>query len=325
MGKFIETPPQLGFIIHTLRTKEQKEAHECALAKMPKFKLDYTTPTGPVKVMLTDFWKNKDVVADVGFEFNGFWQLTGSCVGASSGNAGFTLSAVQRCIADKPTKAFVPFWPFAYGKTRLAEGDRGQGEGAVDSVMGQTLHGAGILESTRPGLPAFNHTSDGLCLTEDIEMQWSDGASIPSEFDPLALPNNVGMVSPLSSTDDIKACILNGYPVLDGCNYYVGNGSVAGSGATAYVRGKYDGQGGHSTCFLGYWDHPNDGPLFLYSNQWPSSTYPADPAGGGRCCVWLPLSEVQSLFRLGGDGGETMGLSHLNYFPAQPKVLDYTP
>lgn len=316
-------PGPLGFIIPSLRTPDQHAAHAKAMAAMPKFALAYTAPTGPVKVMLTDFWKNPDVVADVGFEFNGFWQLTGACVGCSAGNASFTLSAVQRCIADNPTKAFVPFWPFAYGKTRQSEGDRGQGEGAVDSVMGQTLNKMGILESTQPGLPTFQRMADGLCLTKNLEMQWSDGASIPSQYAPLALPNNIGTVAPLSSPDDIKACILNGYPVLDGCDNYVGNGSITGSGANAYVRGKYDGRGGHSTCFFGYWDHPDDGPLFLYSNQWPTNTYPVDPAGGGRCTVWLPLTEVQKLFRTGGDSGETMGLSHLNYFPAQPRVTDY--
>jgi hypothetical protein len=71
------------------------------------------------------------------------------------------------------------------------------------------------------------------------------------------------------------------------------------------------------------WNHPNDGRLFLYSNQWPTSTYPKDPAGAGRCCVWIPESEMTKLFtQYGGDNGETVALSHLNYFPAQPSVLD---
>jgi len=311
-----------GLILPADRTDSQNEAHAAAMAAMPKFALHYDAPSGPVKVILTDFWKNPDVVADIGFEFNGFYQFTGSCVGASSGNAAFTLSAVQRAIADAPTKAFVPFWPFAYGTTRYAEGDRGQGEGAVDSIMGQTLAKVGTLEATQPGLPPFNHTADGLQLSAAIEMQWSDGGRIDPKWKPLAAPQTM-TVAPLSTPDDIKACLINGYPVLDGCGYFVGSGHIKGSGANAYVTGRYDNRGGHSTCFLGYWDHPTDGPLFLYSNQWATSTYPVDPAGGGRCCVWLPLSEVQKLFNNGGNGGETMGLSHLNYFPAQPRVLDW--
>jgi hypothetical protein len=317
------TPP-LGWIIPSDRTQEQADAHAAAMAAMPMFSLPYTLPTGPVKVMLTDFWKDPNVVADVGLTFNGFHQLTGSCVGASAGNAIFTLSAVQRMISDNPTVAVLPWWPWAYGTTRHDEGDRGQGEGAVDSIMGQVLKGKGNLAATEPGLPTYTQSADGLVLTSKIEMTWSDGGRIDPKWAAAAEMHQVGTVAPLNSSADIKACILNGYPVLDGCSNYVGHGSIAGSGANAYVRGKYDGRGGHSTCFLGYQDHPNDGPLYLYSNQWPTITYPVDPAGAGRCCVWLPESEVDKLFRTGGDQGETMGMSHLEAgFVPQPKVLDW--
>lgn len=312
----------LGLILPSERTPEQAEAHAEAVAEMPNFALEYEEPTGPVKVILTKFWSEPDVVDDIGYEFNGFYQFTGSCVGVSAGNAGFTLSAVQRLIADSPTKAFVPFWPWAYGTTRNDEGDRGQGSGAVDSIMGRTLARKGSLESTQAGLPAFNVTGNGLQLTKAMEFQWSDGARIDPKWAPLASPQTM-TVAPLSSPKDVKACIINGYPVLSGCANFVGSGHIKGSGDAAYVTGRYDSRGGHSTCFLGYWDHPTDGSLYLYSNQWATSTYPQDPAGGGRCCVWLPESEVVKLFRTGGDNGETMGLSHLNYFPAQPRVLDW--
>lgn len=314
--------PLLGWIAPQDRTKEQTDAHERALARHVNFTLSPVT-AGPVKVVLTDFWKNPLVVQDTGIAFTGFHQLTGSCVGASSGNAQFTLAAVQRTLAQGATKAFVPWWPFAYGRTRQAEGDRGQGEGAVDSVMGQTLNTQGTFDIRQSGLPSFK-TDDGWYLTEQLEMQWSAGASIAQNWVDLAKPNVIGSVATLNSPADIKAAVINGYPVLDGCDNYVGHGSVNGSGDTAYVAGRYDARGGHSTCILGYWDHPNDGPVYLYSNQWPTSTYPTDPAGAGRCCVWIPESEMSKLFTNGGGSGETMALSHLNYLPAQPAVLDWT-
>ncbi len=319
------TPP-LGWIDPADRTPEQQDAHAKALAAMPNFALAPVQTAGPVKVMLTDFWKDAAVVADVGRVFTGFHQLTGSCVGASAGNAVFTLAAIQRTLSDNPTKAFIPWWPFPYGRTRYNEGDRGQGEGAVDSIMGQTLIKEGVFGVEEiPDEPAFD-TSDGFTLTTSQEYAYSDGNySGNTKYLPLAKQHPVGAAASLYTTADIKTAILNGYPVLDGCAYYVGNGSIKGSGDSAYVAGRYDGRGGHSTCVLGYWDHPNDGPLFLYSNQWPAGTYPKDPAGAGRCCVWLTESEMAKLFRNGGDQGETMALSHLNYFPAQAdKILDYT-
>jgi hypothetical protein len=320
-------PGPLGFIVPSQRTQQQQDAHAKALAAMPRFAMP-AVPTGPVKVILTEFLKDPAVIADIGFEFNGFRQLTGSCVGVSAGNAITTLSAVQRLIADNPTQALAVFWGFPYGRTRYNEGDRGQGEGAVDSVMGETLHSEGVFDINQPGLPTFNK-SDGLAITSHEELQWSDGGRVDQKWKDLAKQYPVGTIAPLSGVQDIKAAIINGYPVLDGCDNYIGHGSIQGSGADACAVGKYDGRGGHSTCYIGYWDHPSLGPLYLYWNQWGGNTYPNDQSGKPRCSVWVTENIVANLFRTGGDRGETMALSHLNYkqaptpFPPQPRVIDW--
>lgn len=318
--------PPTGWIPPAQRTQKQMDAHVAAVKRMQRFTLPFKTPPKGTKVILTDFWKKPEATADFGGQpFTGFRQLTGSCVGASAGNWVTTLSCVQTCLTEGATKAFIAFWPFFYGRTRFNEGDRGQGEGAVDSVMGDTIAKEGYFDIIQPGLPTFD-TRDGLCLTERIELEYSDGnSSSVTKWMALA-KQHLGAKAPLSSADDIAASILNGYPVIDGDELYCSHGSVQGSGADAYVRGKYDGRGGHSTCFLGYWNHPNDGDLFLYSNQWDGSTYPNDPAGAGRCCVWMPRSEVDNHFRSqGGGDGETINLSHVDWFPEQQdKILDHT-
>lgn len=316
-------PGPLGWISPADRTKKQHEAHERAMARIPRFAVPTTTVPKGTKVILTDLWKRPEVVADVGFEFTGFHQLTGSCVGVSAGNWLFTIAAMQRCLATAPLRAFVPWWPYFYGRTRYNEGDRGEGEGAIDSVMAETLLKEGCFSITEvQGLPAFDR-SDGLTLTSRVELDWSDGVNPAAQYLSVGKTHLLKAVTPVGDTNGMRDSILNGYGILDGCNNYVGHGSIKGSGDTAYVTGHYDGRGGHSTCFLGYWEHPNDGPLFLYSNQWPSSTYPKDPAGGGRCCVWLTEAEAAKLFRTGGDQGETLAGSPLDYFPAQPLVIDW--
>ncbi len=191
--------------------------------------------------------------------------------------------------------------------------------------MGETLVKEGFFDITQPGLPAFTKTgADGFWLTKSIELQWSNGGAIDPKWMALAKPQ-AGLTKTLvSDTTGIRASIVNGYPILDGCNNYVGHGSVKGDGDDAYVVGHYDAAGGHSTCFLGVWNHPNDGWLYLYSNQWPTSTYPKDPAGGGRCTVWLPESQVARLFTTGGKG-ETMSLSNIPGQPARPELLNWIP
>ena len=244
-----------------------------------------------------------------------------NCVGVSTGNAVATLSFVQRKLSTNPQKAILPWWPFDYGRCRTAEGDRGQGEGAVDSVMGQTLIKEGVVPYDQAqGLPTFDR-SDGFALTSHIEMQWSDGQySGNTALTTVAKAFPLGSAATLSSTEDIKTAILTGHPVLDGCNDYVGHGSLQGDVAI----GDYDGRGGHSTCFLGYWDHPNLGPLFLYSNQWDGNTYPADGSGRGRCTVWMKEASVARLFSMGGNDGETMALSSLKTFPTIAPIIDWS-
>lgn len=324
--------PPLGWIEPKDRTPAQRRAHEDAMNRMrrlnrvnPGLVLTLSDLPKGAKVILTDFWKAPQPVADLGKPFTGFGQKTGSCVGVSEGNAVTTVLCVQSTLTEGATKAEVCFWPFPYGRCRYNEGDRGQGEGAIDSVMGDTLVKEGWFAITEPGLPGFNWDADGLWIEGggSTELKWSDGGRIDQKWKDLAA-KRAGMTKVgINSVEEEMAAIINGYCVLTGCSDYVGNGSVVGSGDTAYVKGHYDGRGGHSTCRVAVWNHPNDGYLIGYSNQWPTSTYPKDPAGLGRCCVWVPQSEEEKMLRsLGGDGGETMLLSHVPGVPAQPKVLD---
>jgi hypothetical protein len=325
-----------GWIPPEKRTQAQQDAHAAAVARLPKLgnvnpdlvKTLNDLPKG-AKVMLTDFWKQKDVVADIGKPFTGFGQRTGSCVGVSNGNAETTVLCVQRTIAAKPTKAAVAFWGWNYGRCRFKEGDRGPGEGAVDSVMGD-VDVEGFLQIGDPGLPGFAWNEDGLWIEggSQTELKWSylpDGSALVSQYKDMAA-KRAGMTRvTLNSPEEEAAAILNGYAVLTGCSMFVGHGSIRGSGENAYVRGKYDGSGGHSTCRLGVWNHPDDGMLIAYSNQWPTNTYPKDPAGLGRCCVWISLDDEKTMLsRYGGGGGETMLLSHVPGVPAQPSVLDWS-
>jgi hypothetical protein len=311
------TPP-LGFIRKKDRTPEQHGAHARAESKMHKhLGLSVSMLAPGQKVMLTDAWKHAKVVADVGFVFPRFHQLTGSCVGAGGGQALFSLIAMQRLLAKDPTKAFLPFWPFDYGRCRYNEGDRGQGEGAMGSSFAETVAKEGVINATEQGLPAFQN-SDGLVLTERLEMQWSDGASsVVTKYLGAAKVHPVGSAAVCRDVGDIRAAVLNGYPVTFACNNYIGHASVQGSGADACVVGYWDGSGGHQQSVHAYWEHPSLGPLYWAQNNWPGSTYPSDPAGGPVCGCWVTEAKVTAAFRL---DAEVYALSHLNWFPAQPDV-----
>jgi hypothetical protein len=318
--------PPLGFIRKQDRTAAQHRAHARAEAAMPRHHaLPVPALAAGQKVCLYDAWKDPRVVKDVGFVFPRFHQLTGSCVGAGGGQALFSLIAVQRCLSTDPTVAFLPFWPFDYGRCRFNEGDHGQGEGAMGSSFADTVVKEGVIAATGPNadpnLPPFQD-SDGLVLTNSLEMQWSDGGSqtVAAHLGS-AKAHPVGAAAPCRGPADVKAAILNGYPVTFACNNYIGHASVQGSGADAAVVGYWDGSGGHQQSVHAVWENPTLGTLYWVQNNWPGSTYPADPAGGPVCGCWVKEEKVAAAFRL---DAEVYALSHLSWFPAQPDVMDWS-
>ncbi len=311
--------PPLGWIEPADRSAEMNTASDDAKRKRVRMALARPSLPKGTKILLTDFWSKPEVVADIGV-FTGFRQLTGSCVGVSDGDAVVTLSAVQRMLATAPTKAVIPWWCFNYGRSRALAGIRGQGEGSIDSIMGQQMT-EGIIDCTTPGFPVFNR-DDGYALNSSIEMQWSDGNSaLVTQWKEKAKAYPLGGVASLEDIDAVAASIINGYPVLNGCSNYCGSARV---GSNNLALGTYDGRGGHSTTFLGYWEHEVLGPLYLYHNQWGGNTYSEDGSGKPRCSTWMLEKTAKQLFSLGGDNGETMAFSHLTYLPAQPKILDWS-
>lgn len=314
--------PNLGWIAPSQRTQDQSDAHEEAVKKMPRMALPHQDLASGEKIILSDFWNKPEVVADTGITFDRspFHQLTGSCVGAGGGNALFTLICVQRLLSEGATKAFIPFWPFSYGRCRFNEGDRGQGEGAMGSSFAETIVKEGVIAATEKGLPSFSN-DDGLVLTERLEMLWSDGGSrLVTDFLDEAAPHPLGSATEMHGPQDMKTGTINGYSGSFACSRFIGNASVQGSGENAACVGRWDSSGGHQQWFFGYWNNPELGPLYAIGNNWPRSTYPKDPGGLPLVCCWVKESDVQRAF---GYEAEVYAFSHLKWLEAQPSILDW--
>jgi hypothetical protein len=316
----------LGFITVADRTQPQHDAHAAALAGMAPL-AQYALPVPQLapgqKVCLYDAWKAPEVVADVGFVFDRIHQLTGSCVWAGGTNALFSTIAMQRLVADNPTTTFLPFTLHNYALSRHYMGDDGQGEGSMGSTFAKSLGGDGVRDWPKDGsdgLPQYSH-EDGISVTERDEMRWSSVRN--SQVDQVLTTSRqhlVGSAAPCSSAGDIRAAILNGYGVSFACNNYIGDAHVQGEGENACVVGYWNGRGGHQQSVHAFWEHPTLGPLYWAQNNWPGNTYPKDPAGGPVCGCWVTEAHVEQAMRL---DGEVFALSHLAWFPAQPRVLDW--
>ncbi len=310
--------PKLGFITKQKRTQKQHDhAAACERRMLARTGLAVPTLASGQAVRLFDAWKDPAVVADVGFIFPRFHQLTGSCVGAGGGQALFTLIAVQRLLSVNPTKAYVPFWPYDYGTCRAAEGDRGQGEGAMGSSFADVIVKYGVLSASEQGLPAFQN-DDGLVITSSQEMAWSDGnSSLVTKWNTTAIKTPVQSAAQVTDVSQVKAAIINGYPCSFACNNYIGNGSVQ----SGVLLGRWDGRGGHQQSIHAYWEHADLGPLYWAQNNWPKESYPTNPDSTcPPCGVWVKEADVTAAFRL---DSEVYAFSHIVGFPAQPQVLDW--
>jgi hypothetical protein len=310
----------LGFIRVKDRTQAQHDAHDQALTHAVAFALPIPTLARGDKVRLFDAWKHPDVVADVGLTFDRIHQQTGSCVWAGGTNALFSTIAAQRLASDAPTKAFLPFTLPNYAMSRHYMGDDSQGEGSMGSTFARSLTVDGVRAwiGGEDGMPTFTD-ADGIAVTANTEMAWSSYRNTGLQAQLAAdRAHLLGSAAVCQSVADVKAMILNGYGVSFACDDYIGNASVQGSGGDACVVGYWNGRGGHQQSIHAYWEHPTLGPLFWAQNNWPGSTYPRDPAGGPVCGCWVTEAHVDSAMR--NLDAEVYGLSHLNWFPAQPNV-----
>lgn len=312
----------LGFITKKDRTKAQEKAHDLAMGNCIKFSLPCPQLAKNQKVCLYDAWADPAVVSETGFKFERIHQLTGSCVWAGGTNAVYSTIAMQRVSGSVKTRAFLPFTLHNYAMSRHYFGDDSEGEGSLGSTFAKSLTKDGIRDwNVNDGLPSYT-LPDGLQVTERIEYKWSSYRN-PDVSTVLAAsqPHTFGSAGECLSVENIKAMILNGYGVTFACNRFIGKGSIKGSGDNAYVTGFWDSNGGHQQSIHAVWEHPTDGPLYWAQNNWPGSVYPLDPAGGPKCGVWVTEANVKRALTY---DAEVFGLSHLNWFPASPEVIDWS-
>jgi hypothetical protein len=319
-------PGPLGFITPADRNPAQHAAHADAAGKMVRLALATPEPPKGTKLILTDLWKHPDVVADVGRELIRELQHTGSCVKVGGTNALRVTIASQRVAAESPTKAFEPFCWHNYAMSRHYFGDDGRGEGSMGSTFAKSLHDDGDVDwpqDTADQLPDYKITDGYIHIAAGQELDWSSyrNRNVQAMLT-LTRKNPVGSTAELRSTDEMRTGTLNGYGISFACDRYIGRGQIQGNGGNAYVAGEWDGRGGHQQWVFGYWNHPDDGPLFAVGNNWDPGTYPKDPAGLPLCCLWVPEKKVE--YALRNFNAEVYAFSKQAWFPAQPKVLDFS-
>jgi hypothetical protein len=320
--------PPTGWIRPLDRSLRQHSAHAGAAVQFVRHSLQPRQLDKGQKVFLWDFWKAPEVVADVGFVGSRWHQKTGSCVWAGGSCAVYSTICTQRMASDNPTKAFWPFTLHNYAHSRALFGDTGEGEGSLGSTFAQSLREMGIRDWPKdPADEMPEYTQDveeGCIVGGSVEMRWSSIRNPNIEkVKAVSSQHLFGSTAECRSPQDVLAMITNGYGVSWACNNFISGAKVKGSGADAYCcsNAGADQSGGHQWSIQAVWNHPTDGLLFYDLNNWDKSTYPRCPSGAPIGGCWRTEKQLAADFR---KDAECYGFSHLNYFPAQPRVLDYS-
>jgi hypothetical protein len=305
-----------GYIPVEDRTDAQKKAYHEAVERMPSFGIAGEKPPVGFKIILTDLWKHSKTVEALGREFPGWFQYTGSCVGVGGGNAQQTTLLADKLIRSEPEKPVLILWPYNYGRSRLLGGMRGRGEGSFGDTYAKSCSEDGSCDWEGDGLPPVSAANGMLVIGRSMELTWSDGTFAPQYVRDEAKQHKF-ISAPLSSADQVRDAIVNGYGVTRAGMQYCNPGSASVQGDA--LIGRYNGRGGHQESWLGYWNHPTHGELFYEMNQWGANAYGKCPSGAAPGGCWIRKAEVDAFCR----NGEVYALSNYDGYPARPEVFDW--
>lgn len=301
-------PPQV-------RSPEENEA--LAKLTLPALSISGATqyPKAGEKILLSDLWKHQSVVQAIGFEFPGFIQHTGSCVGVSSGGVCFTTLTVEVVRLGDPEQILVPFWPLPYGRGRFHSGINGSGEGSSGTGQAEAYREDGVVPFATDGLPTFSIKDGMLSVGSSVEMEWSNGAKVSQKWLEQSRKHPIKSTALCRNADAVREAIVNGYAVTE-ASMYGFNAKVEGN--PAVLLGRRGPRWAHQMFLLGWWEHPQLGELFFLMNQWGASAHGKDPAGGPSGGVWITKADVDWFCQ----EQETYAYSQFQGFPAQ-NVLDW--
>lgn len=298
-------PSHPGNLKLTTALAKQDKAHRKAIGT---FKHTVHVNDDTDNIDLTQTWKHPLVTQGLGRSFQGFGQLTGSCVGAGGGNNQATMNFLEVVILKQPEKIYMPFWPLMYGRSRLYMGDHNRGEGSMESTWDKARVD-GVLPASTAGLPTFFEQGGLLHIGSNNEMMWSDGDSKPLiDYLSAARAHPITGSSVCRSAEDVWNAI--------GSLQVVGHGSmygynVVGTDEGGEALGKRGPRWSHKETILGRRVR-NGKREFKNVNQWFYQ---------GACQVWIPEVDVEWIC----NDGEVIAYSGLQGIPEDElRWVDWT-
>jgi len=298
-----------GWIPPDQRTQEQSELHDNIVTGMPNFALvNSNTRANVEKSVLWDFSKK----ANNGEHFLAFWQQTGSCVGNGGGQLVWYLSAVECFRLNDPGKVVIPFYLLPYGRSRLYAGFPGRGEGSTGAGFAKAIHIDGILPYDHPNLPQPSINNSGITWGKQVELQWSDGRAIDSQYLEASKLHLVQSVAKIKSLDQARDSLQNYYGFTIASDWG-GLDQCEVKGSPPVLLSRHVQTWRHQMCVIGWWDHPTLKSIWYVLNSWGPKYHGIDPSGGPPGGFWIQDKNMQYIL----NNGEAYAFSQFDDFYAQ--------
>jgi len=317
-----------GYLNTDRRTKAQNEFKEAAERMLPKFNIRGKYTLDARRYNLWKYIRKALGGKDPAF----IWQQTGSCVGAGGGNMSIIEQGVEIALKGAAIEYRWPWWLYTYGRSRFRGGIQGSGEGSFGTAWQQAATGDGLFEldpDGQPDLPDPKIQGGWAVLSGNLEMQWSDGAQIASNWLEFGQKRLFHTASPIRSADDAIASLANGYPLTCASNFGFApmTPPVAGKSPNQIrLVSRWNATWGHQMWIHEFWDHPDVGPVFGWGNNWGPDAHGEPPSDYPAGLFYVTYDLTNKI--LANSDTEAYAFSQHDGFPARETLLaavDFSP
>lgn len=229
-----------------------------------------------------------------------FPQQIGDCVSFGAANAVMYLQCVQ-ALKD-PIKYRPVFQPFLYGTSRVLVGKGRLGcnsDGSVGSWAAAAVQDFGILFADESGVPSYSGS---------IAKQWGCKKSAFEKFLPIAKEFPVQSVAQVTTWQQVRDALINGYPVTVASNQgFTMRGTIRDGKLWLTPRGNW----AHQMAIIGY--DPSPEPCFCILNSWGPTAHGAPAGNDPPGSFWTTAKTVDRMVKQ----GDSFTFSALKGFPAQ--------